>query len=391
MRRALLCSVAIGLLACGPPVARSAQSGASASRVATPSPPPSSPTPSPPAPVEVLWLTDGSGGLTVHLLAISGQSVVDRPLLERQAVRVLDANRRVALIEINHYTQLATLDIATGTVRPLRVTDAGGGMWAALSPDGTQAAVKIEEADLKHFDIVIVDLRSGAVRRLLQTAWAQYAHAGLDPIRWSAAGILVSPGVWDCYRVGLSRLDPNTGSLAPVSGEPVGVFSPDGGWMATSSYTNLGDRAYEGQCGWANRLTAGPLGPSPTVIAQQKNRDFSALDVTNDGSLLYLADDAALSQAKPATDMGIYFEADGQKVQELNEIRVGQWNSGVIVSPESALVAKVVHWGDPATVEVDLVGLCTRAGCTPTVQAVGTVSGGYPYSRLMLLRDVPAV
>jgi hypothetical protein len=59
--------------------------------------------------------------------------------------------------------------------------------------------------------------RSGASHLLLQVPQSAYNRAGLDPIRWSIRGILVSPGVWDCARFKLLNLDSQSGNLTPVT------------------------------------------------------------------------------------------------------------------------------------------------------------------------------
>jgi hypothetical protein len=301
---------------------------------------------------------------------------------------VLDANRNIALITTSNSLQLATLSLDTGTVRELGLSSPGG-MSGALSPDGTQAAIHVRNSD-GTYEILIVDLGSCAVRPLIQIGPNEYNRAGLDPLVWTTAGIVVSPAVWDCSRANLLTLDPQSGKLTPLAQGPVGVFSPDGRLMAASAYVNLGEPQYSGQCGWHNRLTAGPIGLVPAVIAEQKSTDFTAFDIANDGSVLYLADDAPFASNPPAPDRGIYWETGGKSVRQLGETRIGQWVSGRFVTQGEALVSTVTRQGATGTVEIDLVSLCATSGCTPTIRPVETFSGMYPQPVLIVLPQGPA-
>jgi len=383
MKRVLLCCIGVAGLACGPV-------GEVPTAVDTMSPKAASPTPSPSpsTSVEVLAVTYLNPGETIDLVTVSNGSATTRRLIDHQPIALLAANQRVALIATNNYAQFATLDIDTGAVRTFDVTSANG-LWAALSPDGRQAAVRVLDADLQNYEILIVDLGSGAIRHLLQVPRSAYDRAGLDPLFWSASGILVSPGVWDCFRNGLLFLDPQSGKLTPLADGIVGVFSPDGSWMASSSYASLGDGPYAGQCGWLNQLRAGPIGPPLAMIAQHQNRDFLALDVTNDGHVLYRVDDAPLvgSATAPAPDMGLYVEAGGQITQQLGEEHVSQWGAGKLIDPGTALVAKIVNRGNSGSVEIDLLKLCFATDCTTTPQPVASISGAYPSPSLIVLRD----
>jgi hypothetical protein len=336
-----------------------------------------------------------NGVETVDLVTISNGTATDRHLLDKQPVSVLDANQRIALITTNNGTQLATLDLDTGAIRGLGVNSPGGLGPGVLSPDGTRAAVAARHADLTSYEILIVDLASSTSRPLLEISGSAYNRAGLDPIRWTNAGILVSPGVWDGGRTKLLNLDPQSANLTTVTDAPVGVLSLGATVMAATGYAQLGDGPYHGQGSWPNQLMAGPVGPPLVVIAEQKNRAFSALDVADDGHVLYTQDDAPFgpdggyNKTPPAPDMGIYLAVGGQSIHELGETYVGQWWAGSLVGPGLALVTRAVE-GDAGSAVVDLVGLCSTSGCTPTVRAVATVTGSNPEPRLTLLRPVPA-
>jgi len=382
MKRTLLCCIAVATLACGPV-------GQVPTAVGTVSPKTASPTPSPSptTSVEVLSVTRLNGPETIDLVTIFGGSTTIRRLLDQQKVSVLDANRSVALITTDNGDRLATLDVGSGAIRPLGVSSPGGLGPGVLSPDGRQAAVAARGADLSSYEILVVDIASGSLRHLLQIGPTEYNRAGLNPVGWSAAGILVTPGVWDCLRKGLFVLDPESGKLTPLADGIVGVFSPDSSWMASSGQARLGDGPYAGQCGWVNQLTAGPLGSTSLVIAEQKNRDFSPLDVRDDGSVLYTVDDAPLAGAPPQPDMGVYLEAHGQIVQQLGEEHVSQWVAGKLIDPGTALVAKIVIQGNSGSAEIDLVKLCFATDCTTTPQTVASISGAYPSPSLIVLRD----
>jgi hypothetical protein len=392
MRRALLCWAAVAVCACGP-TAPAASDNSPAIASVSPSP---STSPSPAAlPVEVLSTIHLNGDETVDLVTISNGTATVRHLLGKQPVGVIDANQRIALITTNNATRLATLDLDTGAIRGLGINSPGGFGPGVLSPDGTRAAVAARPADLG-WEILIVDLASSTARPLLELSASAYNRAGLDPIRWTNAGILVSPGVWDGGRSKLMILDPHSANLTTVTDARVDMLSPGGTMMAAVGHAQLGDGPYGGQGSWPNQLMAGPVGPPLAVIAEQKNRAFSALDVADDGSVLYTQDnapfgpDGGYNKTPPAPDMGIYLAMGGQSIHELGETYVGQWWAGSFAGPGLALVTRAVE-GDPGSAEVDLVGLCATSGCNPTVQAVTTITGSNPEPRLTLLRPVPAI
>jgi hypothetical protein len=399
----LLSSVAIAMLACGltggSPIAATSSSPppvASLSPSASSSPS-SSPSPASASPVEVLSVVYLNGNITIHLLTVSQGTARDRPLLANQPVSVLDANQRDALITTTNSTRLATLDFGTGALRTLPMRSAGEIEWGALSPDGKQAALSVRHADLVSYEILIVDLASSTVHSLLQVPASAYNRAGLYIWRWTSSGILVSPAVWDGPRFGLSILNPQSGKLTPLAKGQVDALSPDSSMLAASGHANLGDRQFAGQGIWPNQLKAGPVKGPALVIAEHKNRAFYALDVGDDGSVMYMADDAPFNangswpnEARPAPDMGIYVESGGASVQQLGETRVGQWAAGRFVGAGLALVARIVKQGPAGTAEVDLVSLCSGSGCPATTQPVETVSGKYPQPSLTLLRQVAA-
>lgn len=365
MRRALLCCAGIAALsACGPASVAPAES----------SPPSSpSPSPSPAASVEVLSVFGVGAGTKVDLITISDGVGTDRALLANQDIVVLAANRRIALVATHNGTQLALLDLGTAAIRQLgvsypRIT------WAALSPDGTQAAVKVSSQNMLTSEILIIDVGSGAVRHLQVAAAGNY-RLGLFIWGWVGAGIMVSPDTLDCSRESLLALDPVSGTVTPLASGQVDILSPDGSMVAAAGNANLGEADGGFQCGWPNKLTAGRVGALGAVIAEQRSRAFSAFDLANDGSLLYLADGDASTSTPPTPDMGVYLEQGGQATQSLGETRVGQWLSGRLVGDHLALLSKRVA----STVEIDLVGLCAASSCTPTMQTVLTVSGGSQY------------
>jgi hypothetical protein len=325
--------------------------------------------------------------MTIHLLTISGGSITDRLLLAHQQVNVLDANRRVALITTENGSQLATLDLATAAIRGLGVKSAGGIGSGVLSPDGAEVAVAVRAEDLTNYEIMVVDLNSGLSRTLLQVPASSYNRAGLDPIRWTDTGILVSPARWDGPRHALLNLDPQSAKLTSVTDAQIDALSPDATVMAAAGHANLGDTQFDGQGTWPNRLTVGPMGGPAAVIAEHANRAFKVLDVANDGSVIYAADDAPFATAQPATDMGLYLETSGQSVHELGEARIGQWQAARFIGGGLAVAASQTVGGAAGTVEVDLMSLCTSdSGCTATTKPVETLSGMYPTGFLFVLR-----
>jgi hypothetical protein len=394
MKRALFCSVGIVLLACSStgerPVAVTSSSPPAAASPASSAP--SSPAP----PVEVLSTVYLNGNVTIHLLKVSQGSTTDRLLLSNQRITVLDANQRGALITTTNSTRLATIDFGTAAIHALPVASAGGIGPGALSPDGTQAALSVRHADLKSYEVQVVDLASGRVHSLLQVPATAYNRAGLYVWRWTTSGIIVSPAVWDGPRFGLSILDPRSGKMTPLAQGQVDILSPNSRKLAAADHANLGDVQFEGQGLWPNQLKAGQVGGSVAVIAKHKNRAFRAFDVDDGGSVIYVADDApssangGLNEAPPAADMGLYVESGGVSVRQLGEVRVGQWAAGTFVGHGLALVAKIVNQGPSGRVEIEVVSLCSTSGCTATTKPVETVSGAYPQPSLAVLRPVAA-
>ena len=376
------------LVACG-------QSASSVPITATVSPSPrASPTASaspstsatPAASVEVLSITATYAGVTIHVLTFSGGSTTDRIVLAHQKLNVLDANRRVALITTSNSTELATLDLNTAAVRGLGVTSPGGMGPGVLSPDGTEAAVAVRAADLTNYEILVVDLNSGVSRTLLQVPASSYNRAGLDPIRWTDTGILVSPARWDGPRVALLNLDSQSAKLTPLTDAQFDALSPDARMISAAGHANLGDVQFEGQGGWPNRLTVGPLGAPAVVIAQQVNRAFKVLDVTNDGSVIYTSDDAPFATRAPAPDMGLYLETSSHSIHQLGETRISQWQAARFVGDGLALVANQTVGGSSGTIEIDLVSLCPSGdGCSVTTKTLETDSGMYPTAVLFVL------
>ncbi len=392
MKRAFLCLVAsavvvgcgqIARVPTGATVSASRQTPPTASASATPSALPSS---SPNAAIEVLSTTSTNGDTTIHLLTITGGSATDRFLLTHLRLSVLDANIRIALIATYNPNKLETLDLNTGAIREVGVTSPWGIGPGVLSPDGTQAAVAMQTVDLTSYEILVVDLASGAFRTLLQLPTSSYNRAGLDPIRWTSTGILVSPGRWDGPRHTLLNLDPQSAQLTTLMEAQVDVLSPDATMIAAASHANLGDGPFGGQGEWPNRLTVGPVGGPSAVIAERTNRAFTALDVAKDGSVIYAADDSPSSTAAPTPDMGLNLETGGRSVLELGETRVGQWQAAKFIGNGMALAASQTAGGAEGTVEIYLVNLCIAdGGCTPTIQLVETDSGMYPFAGLIVL------
>jgi hypothetical protein len=393
MKHAWLCLVAsVIAVGCGP-IARVPTSAAASASRQTPSLSSTSATPQtvlPPSSnpsTEVLSVTTTNGDTTIHLLTISGGHVADRLLLAHQQSSVLNANSHIALMAANT-GQFEILDLNTGTIRVLGVTSPWAGGPGALSPDGTKAAVKTRSADLTNYEIVVVDLVSGSHRTLLQVPISAYNRAGLDPVRWTNAGILVSPGRWDGPRFGLLNLDPQAGTLTPAADGEVDVLSPDATMIAAAGHADLGGVQFAGQGDWPNQLTVRPMGGPSVVIAQHVNRAFAALDVANDGNVIYAIDDAPLSTAPPAQDMGLYLETKGRSIQEFGEARIGQWQAATFLGGGTALVAQETVGGGAGAVEIDLVTLCeSDLACTATKTPVETDSGAYPFEWLVVLND----
>jgi len=146
--------------------------------------------------------------------------------------------------------------------------------------------------------------------------------------------------------------------------------------LAAPNYLNLGDAQYEGQGRWPNQLVEGPIGGKQTVVAQQKNRGFSALDIADDGSLLYAVDGDA-STVTPASDMGLYLARGGRSVKLAAETWTGEWSAS-FAGPDAAL-AMQTRATLAGSLEIDLMTLCSRgAACTPALVPVMSVKGDYP-------------
>lgn len=387
----VLVAFAIMLCACASRSA-GASSAASSSPASSPTPASSGPsaqaTPSPTSrPDEVLSIEDANGTETVRLVTVTAETVTEKLLYTGEDLHVWDAGHGIALVTVKRGTHLATLDLHTGAVRDVGYSSPNGiGPGVALSPDGTSAVVSTGSST-GGWEIDAVDLARGTSRRVRSIGPNDYSRAGLVTERWLPDGLLVSPGVWDCARSGLLSLDLNSGSLTHVADGEVGRLSPSGTIRAYSEKLDLGDGPYAGQCGWHNRLVAGPLGNEQTVIRSEKSRDIFPLSLMDDGTLLYVVDGAPLDTGLPAADTGLYLYDGASSVREFGEDRTGQWQSGVLLGSRRALVARQLTPGGTGTVEVDFVRLCDgTAGCQASSSPVETVSGHYPYIRLMVVR-----
>ncbi|HKW06917.1 MAG TPA: hypothetical protein VJS19_05050 [Candidatus Dormibacteraeota bacterium] len=321
---------------------------------------------------------------TVHLLTYGGRTVVDCLLFDRQPIYVWDAAHGVVLLSTTDGT-LWTFDLRTESLRNVGYSR-GDLLGPVLSPDGTQAVLESGPDD-SGWAIKIVDLDSGASRIIRQVGPNEYFRAGLVPLRWLQGGILLTPGVLDCgFSGGILKLDPVTGGLAPVSNGEVGVLSQSGASHAYSDYSNLADANYLGECGWHNTLFTSALGAQPTLIREQANRDFDARDVREDGSVLYISDDAPGSDAAPAPDMGLYLYAGGVSYKQFGEDRIGEWQSAVFVGPDAAIATEQLSNGPNGSAEVILVTLCRSSSCHATATAIDNPTGPDPYVRLVSVR-----
>lgn len=340
----------------------------------------------PPADAYALAVVYSNGFETVHLLTVQGTAVADKVLLDNADALVMDVGLGVAIVAAAHGTELATLDLHSGALRTVGGSDGCGVGPGVLSPDSTKVALATRNADLS-YELMIVDLASGAGRPLLRTAIDEYNRAGLVPLEWLPSGILVTPGVWDGPHSRLLNLDPATGALTPLTDAQVDRLSSDGRLVAAAQHADLGDGPFNGQGLWPNRLTVGPVAASPTVVAMQKQRAFTALDLENDGTLLYTKDDAPLSTAQPAPDTGLYLYRNGASYQQFGEEVVIEWESAAIVGQNLALVGRQTAPGASGAVEFDLATLCAASGCHATSRPVLTVTGTYPGAFLLSVRQ----
>jgi len=343
------------------------------------------PTPQPVAGTRMLAITssDISGSpTTVTMITIDGSRAATRQVISMPDLIVMDARADLALVSLDLDTQLALLNLQNGEIRLLPVSspeDVGG---ARFSPDGAQAVVDVRNADLSH-RLEIVTLNTGAVRPLLTVPSTAYHAAGLWVLRWAPAGILVTPGVWDLLPSQVYRLDPLTGALTLLDQGRVEVTSPAGTMLAAPNYLDLGDAQYEGQGRWPNQLVEGPIGGKQTVVAQQKNRGFSALDIADDGSLLYAVDGDA-STVTPASDMGLYLARGGRSVKLAAETWTGEWAAS-FAGPDQVLAIQA-RTTSAGFLEIDLIGLCSIGpGCTPEVVPVMRLQGDLPTGGLLPL------
>ncbi len=327
---------------------------------------------------------DYSGDETVHLLTVRDGAVTDCPLFDRQPIQIHDAAHGIVLLSTN-YGALWMLDIASRTLHDTGFSN-DTIFNPILSPDATQAAVEVGQPNVG-WQIQVIDLKSGADRTVRQTGPYDYNRAGLVPRHWLPSGILVSPGVWDCTPEGVLKLDPSTGSLTSVANGETGVFSQSGAYRAFSGYSNLGDRQYQGQCGWRNVLFTGPLGGASTTVRSEANHDFSPLDVRDDGSLLYASDDLGAEPPTATTpDMGLYLYTGSASIKQFGEDHNGEWQSAVFVTPQLAIASEQISSGQVGSVEVVLVSLCASINCQASATAIENPRGPYSSVGLVVVR-----
>ena len=309
------------------------------------------------------------------MLTVNGSAVTDCLLFDRQPIYIDDAGHDTVLLH-THEGAFWTVDLPTGTLHKVGYSHGDLMGPAAMSPDATQAVVGRGTPGVSAaFWLYIVDLATGHSRAVLRIGIDDYNRASLWPVRWLPAGIVLTPGVWDGPRRRLLLMNPATGALSQMTAAQFNALSPSLTFSAADDHVELGDDPFNGQGLWPNRLTLGRVGGPATVVASHKDRAFSALDVSDGSALLYAADDAPLSTARPAADMGLYLYANGAAVKQFGEDRVGEWQAAAFVGSDTAIAAKQLSYYPSGSVELILVSLCSVSGCkasaTPIYNAIG--------------------
>ena len=349
-------------------------------------------TPAPTAPVYTVVLqattytnAAGTASLTdIRDVSITNGVASNHTVISGQETSVLDANQGIALITTGHgeaYQQVSTLELATlnlqtGVIHKLGVK-ANEGIFGVLSPDGTQAAVIVSGLTTHSFDIV--QLSSGATKQI--GAYPQpNDFTWRVPVRWLANGILAriaGPEGCGAYVI----IDPATGKSAPYD-TPNGQsssMSPNETYVAVSTHTALGDDQCQCQGDWGNTLLVGTVGGPSTQIMAEKNRFITALDVRNDGAVLFSVGGGVVAGGPNAPDSGIYLYSQG-KTTELSVNRIYGTPQARFVGATQAVVEITTAENatyNPTSIDINLVTLCSQDGnsCRPTSVPVMTAKG----------------
>src|SRR5258706_1193626 len=259
-RRAALLGLALMLAACGSPSSAAWRSaGATQSPAASPSPSP--------APVEsAVYLAHSQTSPSTSAWALHQVDVVaggvpqDRVIASGSSCcrQLLTAGHGSAVVldgnSVSGADTVQVVDLTTGQGRSLGPESsmgigAPGPVGAAMSPDGSQLAIGGGHR------IVVVELSSGAVRRLVSSP----DHFFM-PLRWTPSGIVTNEVPYadgGPYRYDLLSIDPTSGAATKLRSHPVEAISPDARTVSVAVNTNLGDSSCALQFPCANTLTMG--------------------------------------------------------------------------------------------------------------------------------------
>ncbi|HUY74771.1 MAG TPA: hypothetical protein VMW11_09695 [Candidatus Dormibacteraeota bacterium] len=325
----------------------------------------------------------------LHVVTVSDGVPTDRVVYSSDQYRQLLAAGKGFAVEIDGVKAdgsdtLAVVDLATGASRSLGSMsslgiDDSGRIGGVVSPDGSRVAIG------SNHKIVLIPLASGPQSLLLGPG---DSGTWFIPLRWTSTGILVGEVGYEGPGYGrLIRVDPANGNQTVVSQAPNTqlVVSPQGQWLATTKYVDLGDGPSI-QFAWQNTLNLTPVPGASSRIVSEKDRWFVPLDVSDDGELLFSSDTQTDSAVAP--DMGIHLAANGRVVQQLSESSRGEYGAAFygaarLVDPTTALIARMRGGFDAeSSLDVELVHMClaTSSGCRVTTTTVSSTPGSYDTS-----------
>lgn len=395
---------AIVLTACGstvasrPPTAastatasaNSSPSAASAGGTVNPSPTPSpdcatqgiQPTPgqgSPPTAVYLVTITTDSCGFgwALHTVTLSSGIATDRIVAAAPGFRqVLAAGSAFAVVvdggQVDGSNTIGIVDLNTGATRAVGTLNALGigalgSVSGALSPDQSHVAIGAGHK------VVVIDVTAGSARTLVTSSNDRF----FLPMRWTAGGILADERPFADWTTNfdLVTINASSGAIATLNSLAANSLSPGGKVMAVSTYSALGDGPCGCQSQWANTLNVGPPGGTLSVVAREKDRNFWAIDVRDDGEVLYASDISG--SATLVGDLGVYVSVNGHSTLELPTTVYGQWGGGALVDASTALLEENIGGYNETAVELVLVHLCLdpSVACTVTTTVVSRTPG----------------
>lgn len=378
-----LVGVVIVLSGCGPHEA-SATSPTPPRTAATPL---ESPTPTPTS-VTVLYQEiqepPAYGGL--HKATVTNALVTEGAVVPSHSAELATSTvgnavvalQRAGTPTVTNGTQPGTIDLETGV---LRLYDLGPGSVECIirSPDSTHLLV-CNWPGTPATAYVDLDLATGVARPIISSG----PGTGVGrPLAWTSRGIYVGCGSPACPGDGILIIDPI--SLATT---PIGLGGSARGVSASGDYIGVQRNSFGESYGCQDTiLLAGPnLSTSAsgtregslTEVAAERNKDLRVVDVGDHGTVLYTEADCT-SPHSPVATPSLYFYSGGASTLQAGLtvytpgfFLAASQSQGALVG-ESRAVVEQRHFQFGAGVvssELDLVELCSTAGCQPGLTVI---------------------